>query len=190
LRNKCLSLGVPAERVFDAPVGADLNKFGPRIKGDLIRNRFKPKGKLVLYLGQLNGAQYTNLFIEAVAMLKEKNPDALYLIIGSGSKFKEIKAYAQELQVLDVLRFIGAIRHEKVPQYLAACEIAVACFEDNSITRCKSPLKVVEYLAAGKAVVASAVGEVKTMLQGCGVLVEPGSSKALAEGIDALLHDD
>jgi glycosyltransferase involved in cell wall biosynthesis len=190
LKERCLGLGIPSDRLFDAPVGADLNKFGPRINGDIIRRRFKPKGKLVLYLGQLNGAQYTNLFIEAVATLKKTHPDTIYIIIGSGTKFKELKAFAKELDVLDVIRFVGAIRHEKVPEYLAACEIAVACFEDNEITRCKSPLKVVEYLAAGKAIVASAVGEVKTMLAGCGVLVDPGSSPALAKGIHSLLDDE
>lgn len=190
LKDRCMRLGIPKDRLFDAPVGADLNKFGPRIKGDTIRARFKPKGKLVLYLGQLNGAQYTNLFIEAVAALKKTHPDTIYIIIGSGTKFKELKAFAKELDVLDVIRFVGAIRHEKVPEYLAACEIAVACFEDNEITRCKSPLKVVEYLAAGKAIVASAVGEVRTMLDGCGVLVDPGSSPALARGIHSLLDDD
>ena len=189
IKNMCLSLGVPPDRIFDAPVGADLQTFGNHINGEQIRKRYNPPGKLVLYLGQLNGAQYTNLFIEAVSFLKKKSPDTRYLIIGSGSKFNQIKKLAHQLGVDDIIRFVGAIRHELVPQYLAAGDIAVACFEDNEITRCKSPLKVVEYLAAGKAIVASAVGEVKTMLNGCGVLVKPGSARSLAEGLLTLLDD-
>jgi len=190
LKKMCLDLGVSPERIFDAPVGADLQTFGKHINGEHIRKRYNPPGKLVLYLGQLNGAQYTNLFIEAVSKLKKESPDTRYLIIGSGTKFKQLKKLTQQLGVGDIIRFVGAIRHELVPQYLSAGDIAVACFEDNEITRCKSPLKVVEYLAAGKAIVASAVGEVKTMLDKCGVLVKPGSARALAEGILSLLEDD
>ncbi len=190
IKNMCLSLGVPADRIFDAPVGADLKTFGDHIDGEHIRKRYNPPGKLVLYLGQLNGAQYTNLFIEAVSLLKKKSPDTRYLIIGSGSKFNQLKKMTQQLGVDEVIRFVGAVRHELVPKYLAAGDITVACFEDNEITRCKSPLKVVEYLAAGKAIVASAVGEVKTMLDGCGVLVKPGSARALAEGLLSILKDD
>ncbi len=190
LKNMCLSCGVPSEKIFDAPVGADLAKFGDHVSGERMKKRFGNKKKLVLYLGQLNGAQYTRLFIQAVSELKEESPEARYLIIGSGSKFKALKRLAMRLGVGDDIQFIGAIRHEMVPQYLAAADITVACFEDNEITRCKSPLKVVEYLAAGKAIVASAVGEVKTMLEGSGILVTSGSSHALADGIRQLLKDE
>jgi len=190
LKRRCIALGTQSKRIFDAPVGADLNKFGSKIDGSAIRKRINSPGKVVLYLGQLNGAQYTKLFVEAVSMLRKANPDTRYAIVGTGSKFKALKRLAVRLGVADVIRFMGAVRHDLVPHYLAASDITVACFEDNEITRCKSPLKVVEYLAAGKAIVASAVGEVKTMLEGCGVLVSSGSAQALAEGIQGLLTDE
>lgn len=190
LKKKCLDLGLREECLYDAPVGADLHRFGFHVDGSRIKNRFNKNGKIVLYLGQLNGAQYTTLFVEAVKKLKEKHTDTVFLIIGSGCKFKAIQRYARRLGVLDTIRFTGSIRHESVPEYLAAADITVACFEDNEITRCKSPLKVVEYLAAGKAIVASAVGEVRVMLNDCGVLVRPGSSDSLAEGVDRLLSDE
>jgi len=190
LREKCLRWGIPAYKVYTAPVGADLEKFGPHIAGDPFRKRFKPNDKVVVYLGQLNGAQYTHLFIEAVQLLKETYDHVHYIIVGAGTKFKELQDRAHQLGVGDGIIFAGAVPHDKVPLYLAASDIAVACFEDNEITRCKSPLKVVEYLAAGKAIVASAVGEVKTMLNGCGMLVEPGSARALADGIRELLEHE
>jgi len=76
-----------------------------------------------------------------------------------------------------------------VPQYIAAADVAVACFEDNKQTRCKSPLKIVEYLASGKAIVASDMGEAAKMVRGCGVLVKPGDEISLAHGIEQLLDD-
>ncbi|MBU1863692.1 MAG: glycosyltransferase family 4 protein [Candidatus Omnitrophica bacterium] len=190
LRRKCVSLGIPSQRIFNTPVGADLGTFNGSVSGERIKKRFNAGGKLVVYIGQLNGAQYTHLFVKAVSKIREKNPHTRYLIIGSGSKSRDLQELAKCLKVDDAIMFLGALRHEMVPQYLAAADIAVACFEDNEITRCKSPLKVVEYLSAGKAIVASAVGEVKTMLEGCGILVKPGSSDALAEGVQRLLNDD
>lgn len=51
LKQKCCALGVAPERIFDAPVGADLHSFGTHISGEVIRKRFHPKGKLVLFSG-------------------------------------------------------------------------------------------------------------------------------------------
>ena len=65
--------------------------------------------------------------------------------------------------------------------------MVVACFEDNEQSRCKSPLKVAEYLASGKAIVASRVGEVPVMIQDAGLLVEPESPGAISESIFRLL---
>jgi glycosyltransferase involved in cell wall biosynthesis len=69
-------------------------------------------------------------------------------------------------------------------------DVCVACFEDNGITRCKSPLKIAEYLASGKAIVASNVGEVEHMLGEAGILVEAGRPEPLAEKIVYLLSRD
>ena len=66
----------------------------------------------------------------------------------------------------------------------------MACFEKNDITECKSPLKIVEYLASGKPIVASDVGEVSRMLGESGILAEPGSASSLAKGIERLLMDE
>jgi len=73
---------------------------------------------------------------------------------------------------------------------MAAADIAIACFEDNDITRCKSPLKIAEYMSCGKPIVASNVGEVNTMLGGAGVLTEPDNPEDLARGIIKLLGDE
>ena len=69
-------------------------------------------------------------------------------------------------------------------------DVCVASFEDNEVTRCKSPLKLAEYMACGKAIVASDVGEVRAMLDGAGLIVPQGDKAALAEGILRLLKDE
>ncbi|MEM3370391.1 MAG: glycosyltransferase family 4 protein [Candidatus Woesearchaeota archaeon] len=192
IKNLALSLGVREERIFDAHVGADLNKFNPKIDGSEIRDKYKIKHNtpVVIYLGQLHGAQYAELFVRAAKKLIDEKTDAAFMIVGWGTEAHKLTSLAEKLEISDRIIFTGYVTHEEVPKYLAASDIAVACFEDNGITRCKSPLKIVEYLAAGKAIVASDVGEVKKMVGNAGILVKAGDVEALSKGIKILLNDE
>ncbi|MCD6521531.1 glycosyltransferase family 4 protein [Candidatus Calescamantes bacterium] len=187
LFNLARSLGVKEERIFRAPVGADLELFHPGIPAEHIREKWGVKDILVIYMGQLHGGQYAQLFIEAAALLKAKYPEVTFMIVGGGYKEKFLREYSEKLRAHVIIT--GFIPHEEVPVYINAGDICVACFEDNEITRSKSPLKIVEYMACGKPVVASDVGEVRGMLGDAGILVPPGDAKALAEGIEKLLRN-
>jgi glycosyltransferase involved in cell wall biosynthesis len=190
LREECLKLSGHRDTIFDAPVGADLERFKPDIDGNAVRKKYGITQPLILYLGQLHGGQYVEQFIRAAAKLLQEYPRAFnFMIVGDGYLAKELKKLAGELKLDDLLIFTGAVGHELVPQYIAAADICVACFQENEVTLCKSPLKIAEYMASGKAIVASNVGEVEQMLGGSGLLVEPGDPVALSEGIMTLLKD-
>lgn len=189
LRRECLRYGLPDERIFEGHVGADLKHFSPRNNGGHIRERYGIQGPLVMYVGQLHGGQYVELFIDAATALFKKIPEARFMIVGSGYRLSELKKYSELAGLDGRLIFSEHVHHDEVPSYMAAADICVACFEKNDITECKSPLKIVEYLASGKPVVASSVGEVKNMVGEAGILVEPGNASSLARGIERLLLD-
>jgi glycosyltransferase involved in cell wall biosynthesis len=138
-------------------------------------------------LGQLHSGQYIDIFIDAARHFV--NNDTCFIIVGGGYDLDRCIAKAQDLVDRGKINFTGFVERSEVRKYLAATNVAVACFEDNDLTRSKSPLKIAEYMAAGKAIVASEVGEVERMLNGSGVLVKPGDSVAIAEGIQKLLLD-
>jgi glycosyltransferase involved in cell wall biosynthesis len=191
LRTECLKLGIEDWRIFESHVGADLLHFNPNISKDTVRKKYNITKPLVLYLGQLHGGQYVELFIKAAKRLKhELKSDVQFMIVGDGYMSGELKKMSHNLNISESIIFAGAVSHDIVPQYIAAADVCVACFEENDVTSCKSPLKIVEYLASGKAIVASQVGEVACMLDGAGVLVPPGDDLALACGILKLLGDD
>jgi len=189
LRERALALGVPAHRIFDGHVGADLDRFRPDIKGDRIRTLHHIEGPLVLYLGQLHGAQYLELFLHTAKALIERGSEATFMVVGGGERFGELFQLTEQLRIGHRIVFTGAIDHEEIPEYVAAADVAVACFADTAQTRTKSPLKICEYLAAGKAIVASRMGEVPRMIGDAGVLVAPGDPAELADGIERLLAD-
>ena len=190
LRDICRRIGVSDGRIFDAPVGADLVKFNPQRKTGNVRNRYGLGGKtVVLYLGQLNGCQYVEMFIEAARAVCADYPETVFLVVGQGYMMGWLVELADSLGISDNVVFTGPVEHELIPDYIAASDICAASFEDNQVTLCKSPLKIAEYLASGKPIVASCVGEVPLMVNGAGVLVPAGDPNALAEGIIRLIKE-
>lgn len=189
LKNLAYKFGVKKDYVFDSPVGADLEKFRPDLDGNFVKEKYNIKGYLVLYIGQLHGAQYVDLFIKAANIVLHKRQDVTFMIVGEGFLEKYLKELAYRLGIKNKLIFTGAISHQDIPYYIAAASICAAPFRDTRVTRCKSPLKIVEYLASAKPIVTSNVGEVKRMVGGVGILVDPANYQALAEGILRLLKD-
>ncbi|MDP8256689.1 MAG: glycosyltransferase [Candidatus Alcyoniella australis] len=189
LHQMALDYGVPGQRLFEAHVGADIERFHPGIDGSRIRQIHDISGPIVLYLGQLHGAQYAELFLQAAKIVMQHNSECTFLVVGGGDRFGELYQLAEALGINHRFVFTGPVDHDQVPLYIAEADVAVAAFADTAQTRCKSPLKIVEYLAMGKAIVASRMGEVINMVGDSGVLVQPGDADEMADGILRLLAD-
>ncbi len=86
--------------------------------------------------------------------------------------------------------FTGGVAHEDVPQYLAAMDVAVAPYPPLDEFY-YSPIKLFEYMAAGRAVVASRIGQVaEIVVDGVtGLLYEPGDRAALVNCLRRLQRD-
>lgn len=190
LEQLCDTMNFPRERRFTIPVGADLEVFHPANQGSELRQKYGWQKKLVIYQGQISGSNYVHLFIRAAQLLLERRSDVDFVIVGGGDKLADARKLAAELDLGGRLTFTDKVPHNQVPRYISAADIAVACFEDNKQVRCKSPLKIKEYMASGKPIVASRVGDVPHMLEGCGVLVDPEDFRDLARGIERLLDSE
>jgi len=183
IKRLAIKRGAKKDRIVEAHVCADLEKFNPKVSSKDIKKKYNINSSLVLYLGQLHGGQYAELLLRAIKIIVAKKPNTVFMIVGSGADLNRLKSLAKELRIDKKVIFTGAVEYSLVPKYIAAADVAVACFENNDITRSKSPLKIVEYMASGKAIVASDVGEVPRMLDGCGMLTEPGNVYSLSKGI-------
>jgi len=191
LHKLALNYEVQNKRIFHAPVGADLDFFPLCLNYDDLKEKYRPENKkVVLYIGQLHGAQYVDLFIKAANIVLHRYPEVLFMVVGEGFRFKSLKNLAAELGIENKVIFAGAVPHGQIPKYISFADVCVACFKDTDAARCKSPLKIAEYLACGKAIVASNVGEVRNMVGGVGLLVKAGDYKEIAQGILKILHDD
>jgi len=187
LRSLAEQYGASPENLFDAPVGADLSLFAPRELSVEALDSLGVRRPMVLYQGQLEQASFAEKFIECAAKVGNRIPNAQFMVVGGGAKLQELCRLAKtHVAPID---FTGYISHQKVAQYVSAADVCVATFPDNELTRCKSPLKIVEYLASGKAIVATEVGDVPRMVSDAGILVAPNDTESLAESIVSLLQD-
>ncbi|MDI6784350.1 MAG: glycosyltransferase family 4 protein [bacterium] len=189
IRELALRYGVNPEALFDAPVGADIKLFNPAVDGSRIKQKWNLSSPVIIYHGQLDLGTYPGLLLQSAPLLLKQYPTARFLIVGGGDKLAQLKQLADELKITNNVIFTDYVNQEEIPEYIAAADVAVACFEDNEITRGKSPLKIAEYLAMGKPFVASRVGDIPKMIGDAGILVNPNDVKALADGIIQILRN-
>ncbi|MEW6237657.1 MAG: glycosyltransferase family 4 protein [Candidatus Omnitrophota bacterium] len=181
LRDKALQWGTPPDRLWDAPVGADLERFHPREKDPELLEKLGIEGPVLAYSGQLEVASYAEQAVDIFALVVKEIPTAKLLILGGGRKLESIKKRAMDKQVFYRVLFTDYVPGGDVPRYLSLADVALAPFELNDVTRAKSPLKIAEYLAMGLPVVASDVGETRKMTLGAGSCAACGDIKTMTE---------
>jgi glycosyltransferase involved in cell wall biosynthesis len=113
---------------------------------------------------------------------------ARLVLIGSGPQASVVEQRIAERSLTDRVAVMGQVGHEQMPSLLAALDIGVAPYlpdEDFYF----SPLKVLEYLAAGLPVICPALGDLPDIVADAGVLYEPGDVDDLARAIGSLVGD-
>ncbi|HEX6393023.1 MAG TPA: glycosyltransferase [Acidimicrobiales bacterium] len=131
-----------------------------------------------------------DLTIRAVARLQDAIPCLALLLVGDGQERHRIQKLAEDLGIRRVY-FSGTVPHAKVPQYIAAMDVAVVASESHDEFH-YSPIKLREYMACARPIVAPRIGEIERLLihGQDALLVTPGDSGALAKGIDRLYRDE
>jgi glycosyltransferase involved in cell wall biosynthesis len=147
--------------------------------------------RVVGYAGHLYAWKGVDLLIRATALL----PGTRAIIVGGHEKEPDIgrlRALASELDIEGRVTFTGQIPPAEVAAHLSKAAVLVLPNPASAIsTRFTSPLKLFEYMAAGRAIVASDLPSIREVLRDNenALLVEPGSVDALAAGIRRLLDD-
>jgi glycosyltransferase involved in cell wall biosynthesis len=144
------------------PNGADTESFRPGVKGRKIRKMFNCP--LVVYVGLLYKTCDLDIVINAMKYVVENVPAKL-IVVGDGPRKNEFVRLAKKLGLEKDVAFIGYKPRELVPEYVGAADVVVLPMKDNLINRSRSPVKLGEYMASGKAVVASNVGIARDIIK-------------------------
>jgi glycosyltransferase involved in cell wall biosynthesis len=143
------------------------------------------------FVGSLKPWHGLDRLIDAFAVFRHRHPASRLLIVGDGPERAACEERAAALKLnrgSDAsLIFTGAVPAEQVPGLLTAIDIAVAPYPPSADFYF-SPLKVYEYMAAGRAMVASRIGQIDGLIEDgvTGRLYPPGDPDALVEVLDQL----
>lgn len=184
--------GVAPEKIQVMPNGVDVAAFGRDFDSTAIRQAFDLADELVvMFVGGFQLWHGIDQLIESFALVLPKVPNARLFLVGDGPARSRVEQKITALGISQAVRITGMMAHEHIPEILSIADVTAVPYPQLPQELWFSPLKLYEYMAAGKAIVASKSGQIATVLQHGqnGLLVEPGNTRALAEAITALLSD-
>ena len=183
------AVGIDAGKIVVLPNGADPDVFVPGVGGEEVRRRYGIEDRVVIgFVGILRPWHGVDLLLEAFRDLRRTCSSAHLLIVGDGSIQDQLEAHAAELGLGSSVTFTGRLAHQDVVAHVAAMDVTVS----PQATFYASPMKVLEYMSMGKAVVAPAMDNIRDIIddEESGLLFEPGSAVALASAIRRMIADE
>jgi glycosyltransferase involved in cell wall biosynthesis len=191
-REELVKRGIEPERVHVAPNGVDPDRYRPDVDGAMVRRRHGLDGRTVIgFVGTFGMWHGAPILARAARRVLAERPLARFLFVGDGrdrAECESILAGEHERAV-----FTGLVPQEHGPAHLAAMDILAAPHVDNPDgTRFfGSPTKLFEYMAMGRAIVASRLEQIGQVLddERTALLVPPGDEAALAAALVRLIDD-
>ncbi|MFZ5559802.1 MAG: glycosyltransferase family 4 protein [Patescibacteria group bacterium] len=186
-------------RIFVAPDAVDLEMFDRinKSKEELRQELNLPQHKILIsYIGQFytkGREKGLGDMLRALKILKDEGRGDLMMMF-VGGKEEEIRDYQEETKRVGLLNrdliFVKRVPFSEVPRYEKASDILVIPFpwEKHYAYYC-SPLKLFEYMASRKPIVASDLPSIREILnERNSILVKPGDPSSLAKGIEEFLN--
>jgi len=160
-------------------------------------DRFEPEPagaagpKRVIYCGTVGLAQGVRTLLEAARELEREQVDLEFLIVGDGAERSDLEALARDWGLRNVT-FTGRVKHEEVPSIVESASVAVMLLRDLPLFQDALPTKLLEYMAAGRPVVAAAAGQVAELVSfaEAGIVCPPEDAAAVATAVRRLASDE
>lgn len=174
------------DKITTIPNGANTSRFLPMNMMECRKTLgLSANSNYILFVGNLSAWQGVEYLIKAMPAVIKKKSSAKLIIVGSGELAPSLKALTSKMGIESSVIFTGALEYEKVPIYVNASDVCAAPFIISRNERIGlSPLKVYEYAACGKVLVASRINNLEFVEhEGIGTLFEPENSQSLAESI-------
>ncbi len=184
--------GVALDRIAVVPNGVDPDQFAPIDAAEARRRLGLAPTPWIVYVGNLVPWQGLETALHAMPLILDHDPEARLAIVGDGMLRESLKRMAVDLGVERAIVLTGTAAHGQVPLHIGAAAVCVAPFtRDRNEGIGLSPLKIFEYMACARPVVASAIPGITELLErsGAGVVVPPDDPEAFAQAVLRLLSD-
>ncbi len=192
LKNDLIQRGISADKMTPVFNGVSPEDFKSCPPDQQYYEEWKLSGKKVIgFLGSFYHYEGLDLLLKAFRHVIDKEPDTRLLLVGGGPLEKELRQQTQDLQLSDKVIIPGRIPHDRVPGIYSFIDILAYPRYSMRLTELVTPLKPLEAMAMGKAIIASDVGGHKELIhhEETGLLFSAGNVELLAEGLLLLLRN-
>lgn len=139
----------------------------------------------IIFAGNIGYAQGLGVLIQSAWLLKQKGKQVRFNIIGDG-RYKERMIFeVNRKQVENYFNFIDRKPAESIPMFMSACDAALICLSKSEVFAMTIPAKTQSCLACGMPILASADGEIRTIIDRaqCGYTSASEDAEGLTESI-------
>ena len=134
----------------------------------------------IAFTGNIGTAQGLDILPKTAELLKDE--PVKFVIVGEGRYKPEFERQIRERKVEDKFVMLPRVPAERIPDILSAVNAGFVSFNKDKLWEMTIPAKLQSYMACGKAIIASASGETKRVIEDakCGEICENGDDEALA----------
>ena len=184
--------GIPADKIYVIPNGVDVSSFQQPAINIASQPSFASNGKqTVMFVGGFWHWHGLDLLVDSFRDVAARVPNVQLVLVGDGPTRSALEERVAKQGLNEKVIFTGSVAHTMIPALLATANICVAPYPHFSVEFWMSPMKIYEYMAAGKALVAADIGLISEVIRDreTGRLVSPGDAQALANVLAELLLD-
>ena len=170
LSDYVIGLGAEEAKVKLLPMPVDTNLFRPSSDSAELRQKWGLNGKdqVIVFIGTLFEFSGLDVLIRHFPEVVKQVPEAKLLVVGDGPQRLKLEGIINELGLQRQVIITGFQSYQTMPQYINLATICINPFLITDATRDIFPGKIVQYLACGKAVVATALPGMRAVIPGEG----------------------
>ncbi len=192
LKGYLMRYEVPAVKLQVVPNGVDHLTFTPLPPDPEFVASLGLKDRLVIgYIGSFEFFSKVERFLALAQRIIATHPRVVFLFVGQGRVDDAIRQGAESLGLGPHFLFTGAMPHRLIPRLLSVMDLVISPYKEDYLFY-GSSMKLLEYMAAGKAILFPALGQIKEVV--CdgynGMLYEPGDHDTLAHRLLELIAND
>ena len=185
--------GVDEERLVLNPNAVDPSRFKDEGSAQRISLGFDDSEVVFCFVGSFGFWHGAPVLARAFSKVADEFSRARLLMVGDGIERSETELILADSGCSDQVIFLGSVDIERVPSLLESADVLCSPHVPwpNGLPFHGSPTKLFEYMAAGRAIVASSLGQIAEVLENevSAILVTPGDVDSLAEAMVRLLRD-
>lgn len=188
---KLREMGVAARKILVAPMAADPHIFKLNANSRHIRERYNlGSAQIIGWVGSFRSFHGLDHLVKAFALFHARVGDTKLLLVGDGQERADIEALVSEEGLEDAVIFAGRQPFTGVADFVSAFDVAVVSARSSEGFH-YSPLKLREYLAAGKGTLAPRAGEIPKVFTEDRhlMLFETGNIEDIAAKLERLVND-